>query len=273
MNPSYNSGSSASGVSNTSGVKPGMIASTSSDSAPEPMQLSGNSRGGKKGLLVVGLLIIVLLIVGVIVAVMMGGGKGGNNNSSGGTFNELINYVTSGDVSTADVNSEYDVKNSYYFLNGWNTEEEKSTIYTKTKDLMDKFVAGYKDGDSQVLNNLVKSTKEQFDFIYVVEMKEEVIENEVSYVKDVSDLKNLKNKLMNYYDFTGLTDNDYVKKFLEVYEAWADSLVKPNFDKNNDVGSYAYVDPYFNMEKNFVANLYNINTLMHNKTIGGSDNE
>lgn len=265
MNPSYNSGSF------NAGGNPGIIASTPDSALPEPqpMKLNGGARGGsRKGLVIGALLVVVVLVVVMVVVMVMPKGGGGANNSSDGAFNRLINYVTSGTESTADITAEYNVANDYYFLDGWDTEEEKAAIYAKTRELMDAFVAGYKDGDNEVLNNLVKEEKELFDFLEVIELKEEVIDADFMTIEDENDRKNLKANLMKYYDFSTLNDNPYMNSFKEIYSAWIDSVV-------NGTGgvSYRYIDNYYNKDDNFVLILYYINDLMHGKSISGVENE
>lgn len=325
MNPSYNSGSSDSSV-NTPGVKPGVIASGPDPAdAPAPQPLStpsptmtprkklrlptggrsgsiptigGSSRGGsKRGLIIGALVAIVILIVVLVVVLLMGGGKGGNNKArTDVSFNDLINYVTSGKESKSDVNDEYSITGSYYFVNGWSTEEEKSTIYAKTKELMDGFTASYKDGDNQILNNLVKSTKDLFDFIYVMNSKEKIygIEATMTIVKE-GDEKG-KQKLVNHFAFSGLDDNSYAKSFSELYNDYIDALVnKVKVYKDNGCISGNYIDDecikgktsetfedvnkyyldavrYYSLAGDFVENVYNINDLMHGKTLMGIEN-
>ena len=325
MNPSYSSGSSDSSV-NTPGVKPGVIASGPDPAdvpAPQPLStpspamtprkklrlptggrsgsiptIGGSSRGGsKKGLIIGALVAIVILIVVLVVVLLMGGGKGGNNKTRTDiSFNDLINYITSGKESKSDVNDEYSITGSYYFVNGWSTEEEKSTIYAKTKELMDGFTASYKDCDNQILNNLVKSTKDLFDFIYAMNSKEKIygIEATMTIVKE-GDEKG-KQKLVNHFAFSGLDDNSYAKSFSELYNDYIDALVnKVKVYKDNGCISGNYIDDecikgktsetfedvnkyyldtvhYYNLSENFVGNVYNINNLMHGKTLMGEEN-
>ena len=241
MNPSYNSGSGNSGASNTPGVKPGVIASgpdpadvpapqplsvsttpkvmprkslfgrrpNPAPAAPrisQPMQLNTATNKPKKGLVIGGLVVIVLLIVGLLAGMMMGGGKSGGG-STDGNFNRLINYVTSGTDSTAKVDKEYSALGDYYFLNGWDSQEEKAAVYAKTKELLDAFVAKYQDGENEVLNNLVKSTKEQFDFMDVVDLKEEISWSDVITTGVKKGEKEIEKNMLDYYGFSIPSDN------------------------------------------------------------------
>lgn len=266
----------------------------------------GGSRGSKKGLIIGGIL-IVLLVVGLIVGlvVMNGSRKGGNSNSSNVAFNNLINYVTSGTKSNVDVTSEYDVANDYYFLNGWDDENQKKEIYDETKKMMDDFVGVYKDGDNQILNNLVKNTKDQFDFMYVMDSEEKVysMKAAMEIIKN-GDSKGKQN-LLNYYKFSGLDGNSYADEFLKVYSEWIDALIAEIkiYEDNNCISGmyidtecvankndenlnttvaeatenanslYSDVAYYYDLSSNFVNNVYYINDLLHGKVIMGEDNE
>ncbi len=205
MNPSYNSGSSASGVSNTSGVKPGMIASTSSDSAPEPMQLSGNSRGGKKGLLAVGLLIIVLLIVGVIVAVMMGGGKGGNSGSSSGTdndsFSRYANYLLYGTENSKDDLGDFDKSKEYAVVRAY--VEDNANFFVKAQELWKVFYEKIK------ANEAYSETSKMV--------------GDVNYQNELMDF------VTKYMSTVNLDDNKLLKLYLENGSDKAKSEVDDNY--------------------------------------------
>lgn len=292
MNPSYNAG----GII-ASGPDPADVPSAPVSPAPvSPMGLGGNSRRPKRGLLIGGLIVIVVLVVVLVVFLVMGGGKGGNGTNSNVSFNDLINYITSGKESKSDINDEYSITGNYYFVDGWSTDEEKTTIYNKTKQLMDGFSAGYKDGDNEILNNLVRSTKDLFDFVYAMNSKEKIYSTEatVTIVKE-GDEKG-KQKLINHFAFSGLDNNSYVKTFLEIYNDYLNALaskikvyrdngciVNNYFDDEclkgktsetfEDVNKY-YLDAvrYYNLAENFVGNVYNINNLMHGKTLMGEEN-
>lgn len=274
MNPSTNSGGSS-----IPGARPGMIASGPSGNVPGPitsgpspeMPVSmpsaprgrSGSGGPKKGIIIGGILIVVGLVLGVVAVILMpkGGGGGGNNREV--SFNELINYVTSGEDVDTEIDSEYSATNNYYFLDGWDTEEEKAKIYAGTKYLMDGFINTYKNGENERLNNLVKNTKDLFDFLYVVELKDEVINSSIFDEDETSEsnYNNLKNRLMGYYDFSNLEDNMYVDGFLGAYNDWVNSIAIRD-GENADFGLYRYVDKYYNMERNFVANVYTINAML-----------
>lgn len=268
----------------------------------------GPSRGPKKGLIIGGLLVVVLLIVGLVVGMNMMGNKGGNNAVSGGdknVFNDLINYVTSGTESNADVTDEYDAANEYYFLNGRENEEQKKEIYDETKTLLDDFVNSYKDGDDGALNNLVKSTKEQFDFMYKMDLIEKntgtkIIEDAVKNGKEKA-----KQNAMNYYNFSGLKDNTYVSGFLESYESWVDALLnqvdfyqanacvsdvfimvdcisgkndenlknEATEISNNVADLYQNMTGYYDMARGYIANIYNINDILNGNAVVEDEDE
>ena len=256
----------------------------------------GEERSSKKKFLVVGALAfaVILIVVLAVVALM---GKGGGNGGVGSSFNELINYVTSGQELKTDVNDDYDVMANYYFLNTWEDKDQKKQVYDTTKTLMDNFVAKYKDGENDALNKLVKSTKEQFDFMYVVDLSDKVYYPTVmaAIIKD-GDAK-AKQNLMNRYDFANLGDNNQVKSFLEAYGEWIDAiaaqvkLYKDNgclIDDNigmecmanksdealkntlsevsDSVASLSRaVTNYYDQASSFVEGLYYINNMLHGK--------
>ena len=294
MNPSYSNG----GII-ASGPDPADVPSTPvSAPTPQPMGLGASSRKPKRGLIIGALSAIVILIVVLVVVLLMGGGKknGGGSARTDVSFNDLINYITSGKESKSDINDEYSMTGSYYFETGWSTEEEKTTIYNKTKELMDGFTASYKDGDNQTLNNLVKTTKDLFDFIYAMNSKEKIygIEATMTIVKEGAEKG--KQKLVNHFDFSGLDDNSYAKSFKELYNDYMDALVnKVKVYKDNGCISGNYIDDecikgkttetfedvnkyyldtarYYSLAENFVENVYNINNLMHGKTLMGEEN-
>ena len=325
MNPSYNAGGSsipgakpgviASGP-DPSDAKPGVIASGPDEqpsvpvvsplsNKPAPMSLGGarrSSGGSKKWILIgAGVLIVALIVVLVVFAVMPKNGGGSGSITMNNNFNVLINYITSGTKTDIAVTGEYDVANDYYFLDGWNNEEEKTAVYAETKTLMDKFVNGYSDGENATLNNLVKSTKEQFDFVYAMDLSEKVSGIEVIKVGVEKQSDEAKRDLVNYYNFSSVGDNTYVNGFLEAYGAWLDAvlseinLYKENgcvangsindscmiskndaalndkmseiFEKIND--TYSYVNSYYHMAPNYVANIYDINTLLSGGSLEG----
>lgn len=201
MNPSYNSGSNASGVPNTPGVKPGVIASgpdtggapvvevpnetpsgLSLDntrhlfrrprvSTPKQTMVVGggngmtggsNSQGPKKGLVIVGLLVIVLLVVGVFVGViMMGGGNGGNGQAS--TPGAAFNQVAK------------------YMLFG-NAESSNSIEGVTVDDA--KFLEVAQSGIIEQQQDFFKKAEE-----YINNLQDKVSNGNSSLADDVSELK------------------------------------------------------------------------------------
>jgi hypothetical protein len=259
---------------------------------------AGRKSGGpKKGLIIGGLAVVVVMVVVLVVFLVMRGGGGTSSTRTDVSFNDLINYITTGKESKSDIDSEYSITNDYYFLDGWNTQEEKNAIYNKTKQLMDGFVANYKDGDNGVLNNLVKSTKDLFDFVYAMNSKEKIygIESTMTIIKE-GDEKG-KQKLVDHFVFFDLNNNNYAENFSELYSDYIDALInKVKIYRDNGCISGNYIDEecikgkttetfedlnkyyldmtrYYNLAENFVGNIYNINSLLHGKTIMGENDE
>lgn len=257
---------------------------------------NGEERSSKKKFLVIGALAfaVILIVVLAVVALM---GKGGGNGGVGSSFNELINYVTSGQELKTDVNDDYDAMANYYFLNTWEDKDQKKQVYDTTKTLMDNFVAKYKDGENDALNKLVKSTKEQFDFMYVVDLGDKVYYSTAMMAIIKNGDTKAKQNLMNRYNFNDLGDNSYAKSFLETYGEWIDALIaqvklyKDNGCVFNDVidmecmankndealkntlseiGSNvaslsSVVVDYYDQADNFVGGVYYINNMLHGK--------
>lgn len=301
MNPSYGNG-----MPSASGGRPGVISSGPDSASTPPVSMpnvsgragsgfgrTSGSGGPKKGIIIGGILMILALGLGTAAVVVMMNSRNGSGNSENNiaAFNKLINYVTDGVELTSEIDTKYGASEDYYFLYGWDDEEEKREVYAKTEDLMNNFVSSYKNGDNEVLNNLVKNTKEQLDFIYVMDFSEKVLQ--LQAMKTVIENGDARGKqvLLNQYDFSGLSDNPYVKKFTEVYAEWVDILVfevglyrergcvTGNYvdsscaeNATNDMevvanGLFQDVRSYYNMSKQFVGNVYNINELIHGRVI------
>lgn len=138
MNPSYNSG--------------GIIASAP-DSAPEPMQLGGNSKKPKKTILVVAAILIVVLIAVLMVVMMMSGKNNGNNNSQNNSQNTP---VQESDTEEEEETTEYTGENkdfyqyANYILNG--TKESK-TIANYNKDKKYAVMTAVEDKNTKYFTN------------------------------------------------------------------------------------------------------------------------
>lgn len=163
MNPSYNSGSSDSGV-NTPGVKPGVIASGPDPAdAPAPQPLStpsptmtprknlrlptggrsgsiptigGSSRGGsKKGLIIGALVAIVVLIVVLVVVLLMGGGKKGGSSPASVTSTQMAKYMLFGDINSNKSFSEATVDNAEFMKVAQDgTYSKQQEFFAKAKE-------------------------------------------------------------------------------------------------------------------------------------------
>ena len=273
MNPSYSSGPT------NSGGQPGMVASGPDSNVPQGVDGGGSSGGfnfnnflnnvPKKWLAIGAGALVVILIVVVVVMGMGGkkndGGNGGNSRPTT-TFNRLINYVTSGKESDAEVKDAYSVTADYYFLNGWKDENEKKTVYSKTKELVDNFANNYKNASNENANNAAKNIKEVFDFIYLLNSKDRIYGKDIREKIEKEGKTSAKKFALDYYDVSSLGDNSYAAGFSEAYTNW----VKAIFTDSKDTSDlYKEVVTYFDMSEKFVANIYNVNTLLFDKSLTG----
>lgn len=274
MNPSYSSGPS------NSGGQPGIVASGPDSSLPQGAEGTGNGRSGgfnfnnfinniPKKWLAIGAGVLVVILIIVVVAMGMGGKKSDGNNgtqkkitNSPTYINKVINYIKDGTDSDKDINDSYDAAATYYFLSGWNNMEEKKAIYDKTKALMDEFVDNYKNGGDEVSDNVMKNTKDLFDLIYILDLKEKISTAVIKpiVIKDGRD--SAKKQTLEYYDLSQLKDNTYASSFSEAYNAWVNSLFGGSGNSNE---LYRAVSRYFKKDRSFIANVYDINDLIHGR--------
>ena len=332
MNPSYENGG-----QNIPGVKPGIIASGPDPEEMPPKSIAtpaglsiGQSRqptggrpmnmpvttpvGGdtilkndgagsnKKSLIIGGVIAgAIILVLVVVFAVVMGNNGGGSNSNSGVldsvSFNRLINYVTTGEESEAEITSVYDDSESYYFSSDFESEEIKESVYDKTKDLLDKFAGNYQNGEIQSLNGLVKTVKNMYDFMYIVDLKAPISEPDATKKIIENGETSATEELLAYYDFSNLSDNSYADSFYGAYANWVNALVdEVRFFRNYNCVSDSYMvlscvankgekivaewnevkkkvkdsyeawGAYLGNADDFVANIYAINDLLQGKS-------
>ena len=156
---------------------------------------------------------------------------------------------------------------------------------------MDRFVNGYTDGENEMLNNLVKSTKEQFNFVYAMDLSEKIYQMAATTMIIKEGDSKAKQDLLNHYELPDSNSNVYTTEFLKVYNEWIDALISQvNLYQNNGCVMNDYIDSecmknknievpgdanglymnvlsYYNMASGFVGNVYNINDLLQGKTL------
>lgn len=270
-----------SGVGGVPGVKPGVIASGPSDtpaaiaSGPNAMDApnmpatpvpnapvvsrqptgrrpasseiilapSDGTKKRKRNLIIAGVVAGVLVLVGVVVAVvMLGRGNGGSVEIVNiPSFNRLINYVTSGEDSDVEITEPYNDFKDYYFSSDFDSEDIKIAVYDETKEMVDFFVEAYQNTDNQTLNDSVEAMGQMYDFMYVVDLKTPISEFDATIKIIKNGATVAKEELLNYYDFSGLSDNIYVESFMESFTGWIDAMIEEVdfFRENNCVnGEY-----------------------------------
>lgn len=324
MNPSYNSGGlgnagisgagsvgggSVGGGIYSSGVtppaNPGATGISGTSGAPivspPVMKIGNSSRKPRKGMIIGAVLLILALVLGILAVVMMPKGGGQKTTANNTTFNKLINYVVSGEESTAAFVGEFNYSDDYYFLGIVNEGDNTATteLYNTTKKLLDDFVEKYNKDDKN-LDMVVIPVKNLFDFMEVIYYKKMI--NISNLLADWSTGGNdvAKQNAMGYYGFATDTNNAYINGFLIGYETWVDAVLEEikfysdiscisvnkldydcavskdaagtaeKLEKMNS--SYDEIYDYFHLGEKFVAGIFSINDVLNGNSMTGGDN-
>ena len=178
----------------------------------------------KKTIFVIGSILIVLMIAIIIILVII------NNHSKTESlydkFNKLINYVVSGEESTAPYNQPYDERTTYYFDEQQKTIANREALYAKTDALMTNFLNSHNSSPSK---SSFTSNPEEFEKIMEDEQKilqfaSSVRLKSIPNIYDIIKLiqndgeKAAKESLINYFDAPNLNNNHYYTDFIELYK-------------------------------------------------------
>ena len=78
---------------------------------------------------------------------------------------------------------------------------------------------------------------------------------------------------IDLYKQNGCISNDNLNDYCMIQKNSEELNVKVKEISANIADSYDYVTSYYNMARNFVANLYSVNILLGGGSIGGNENE
>ena len=188
----------------------------------------------KKGLIIGIMVGAVLLAVGLIVMVVINqGSKGGRELTVRERFNMLLNYVISGEESTADVTEEYSSDAKYYFNEQQKTMANREALYAKTTELLDNFMKAYDElgdkgsfsSDEGGFERIMESEEEIMDFARVVGAKKTP---DVYNVVDIYKKEGAKTKQWfdKYYDYDAINDNVYLPEYKELFGKYISAQIE-----------------------------------------------
>ena len=217
--------------------------------APEPQ-----NKTSKKGLVIGAIVVALLLAVGLVVMVVTSrsGSGGGRELTARERFNMLLNYVISGEESTADVTEEYSSDAKYYFNEQQKTMANREALYAKTSELLDNFMKAYDElgdkgsfsSDEGEFERTMKIEKGRIDFIELALIEPVIINSKMLEEYNTYGRKKAVDSLLVRYNNASVIDNNYAKRFLVIFQNYVDSAMNifELFDRNGCIinGSLNY---------------------------------
>lgn len=227
----------------------------------------------KRIIVIVSSVLIALMIVVIIALIIINNQS--KNESLYNKFNKLINFVVSGEESTAPYSQPYDNNATYYFNEQQKNITNREPLYAKTDALMTNFLNSYNSSPSK---SSFTSNPEEFEKIMEDEQKilqfaSSVRLKSIPNIYDIIKLiqndgeKAAKESLINYFNAPNLNNNHYYTDFIELYKNYITqelNTAKSLTDKNCISGT--------TINTLCLQNLRNDNSITYNAIVSDMNN-